>query len=146
MKTHRDAATRSTAFVAVALLLAACGAQDAGTDAGRAPADRQGGTAAMQAGGAPDSAQAQERLLANANLITPDAARIVSYRETGVRFEGPQQMQSAIVSYEAELEFAADTYFLSDHKAGDRAQVYGEIEYLNEGGAWRLLTMDINPR
>ncbi|MBX3702733.1 MAG: hypothetical protein KF822_03045 [Steroidobacteraceae bacterium] len=94
----------------------------------------------------PDPAQAQQRLLANANMVTPNAARIVSYHETGVRFEGPPQMQVAIVSYEAELEFIADTYFHVDQKAGDRARVHGEVEYVNEGGGWRLITMGIYPR
>lgn len=63
-----------------------------------------------------------------------------------LRFEGPPEMQSAIVQYEAELEFTADTYFHTDHKAGDRAPVQGEIEYVNESGNWRLLTMGIYPR
>lgn len=55
-------------------------------------------------------------------------------------------MQSAIVQYEAEREFTADAYFHTDHKAGDHALVQGEIEYVNEGGNWRLLTMGIRPR
>jgi hypothetical protein len=55
-------------------------------------------------------------------------------------------MLTAIVNYEAELEFTADTYFVADHKAGDRAKVYGEAEYLKEGGNWRLVTMGIYPR
>lgn len=128
-------ATRGMALAAAfALLLGACGG---GQDAGP--------VAAAPARG-PDPAMAQERLLANANMVTPDAARIVSYCETGVRYEGPPEMQAAIVSYEAELEFTADTYFHTDHKAGDRAQVYGEVEYLKEGGNWRILTMGIFPR
>jgi hypothetical protein len=144
-------ATRGMGLAAAfALLLGACGGgQDGGPDAAGpaatgAAVDEQPAAAAPARG--PDPAMAQERLLANANMVTPDAARIVSYRETGVRYEGPPEMQAAIVSYEAELEFTADTYFHTDHKAGDRAQVHGEVEYLNEGGNWRLLTMGIYPR
>jgi hypothetical protein len=148
----RLAGTISHVFTAaaLALLLSACGgSQDAG------PAGAQPGTEAAPAGAppapatsgnGPDPAQAQERLLANANMITPDAARLVSYDETGVRYDGPPEMLTAIVSYEAELEFTADTYFHTDHKAGDRAKVYGEVEYLKEGGNWRLVTMGIYPR
>jgi len=134
------------AFLCV-LHLTACGGgsgpDKAQPDAGDGTADTP---AAATAGSGPDPALAQERLLANANMVVPNAARIVSYHETAVRYDGPPEMQSAIVSYEAELEFTADTYFVTDHKAGDRAQVYGEIEYLNEGGAWRLMTMGVDPR
>lgn len=142
--------SRLLVVLMLASLAASCGGtQDPVPDARQPAADAAtaGATsAAMPPGGAPDPAAARERLLANANMVTPDAARIVSYQETAVRYEGPAEMRSAIVSYEAELEFTADTYFHTDHKAGDRAQVYGEIEYLNEGGNWRLLTMDIDPR
>jgi hypothetical protein len=142
----------SQAFTATALvlLLSACGgagdADPAGAqpDAAGAPGDAPSSLATSGRG--PDPAQAQERLLANTNMITPDSTRIVSYSETSVRYEGPTEMQTAIVSYEAELEFTADTYFHTDHKAGDRVQVYGEAEYLNEGGNWRLVTMGIYPR
>ncbi|HXV40104.1 MAG TPA: hypothetical protein VD701_03975 [Steroidobacteraceae bacterium] len=128
--------------------LAACGGGTSGPDAAQPGGDDSsaGATAAATLAGGPDPALAQERLLANANMVVPDAARIVSYKETAVRYDGPPEMQTAIVSYEAELEFTADTYFHTDHKAGERAQVYGEIEYLNEGGHWRLMTMGIDPR
>lgn len=130
------------------LQLAACGGGTSAPDADRSDGDEAaaGTTAAATPARGPDPALAQERLLANANMAVPDAARILSYQETAVRYEGPPEIQAAIVSYEAELEFTADTYFHSDHKAGDRAQVYGEIEYLNEGGNWRLMTMGIYPR
>jgi len=134
-----------SAILTCGWLAAGCGGRDPGISptppvAGGTPAPAQ------SSGSGPDPAQAQERLLANANMITPDAARIVSYNETGVRYEGPAEMQGAIVSYEAELEFTADTYFQTEHKAGDRAQVYGEIEYIKEGGNWRLIQMGIYPK
>jgi len=146
---ERTSVQALAAVTALVLALSACGGgSDAGPDATAASKDGATGDTppTLKLGGAPDSAAAQERLLFNANAAVPDAARIVSYAETGVRFEGPPEMQSAIVRYEAELEFTADTYFLADHKAGDRALVLGEIEYLNEGGTWRLLTMGIYPR
>lgn len=144
----RLAMLRMGVVLFLSLQLAACGGGTSGPDAEQ-PGDggaTAGATAAATPARGPDPALAQERLLANANMAVPDAARIVSYQETEVRYEGPPEMQSAIVSYEAELEFTADTYFHTDHKAGDRARVYGEIEYLNEGGNWRLLTMGIYPR
>lgn len=137
------------AAMALALLLAGCGGGSGESADGAAASNDDAigdSPPKLKLGGAPDSAAAKERLLFNANLVTPDAARIVSYTETGVQFEGPPEMQSAIVHYEAELEFTADTYFHTEHKAGDRALVQGEIEYLNEGGNWRLLTMGIYPR
>lgn len=141
-------ATPGAAVVYLSVLqLAACGGgsgpDTAQPDSGDGVA---GAPAASTTGSGPDPALAQERLLANANMVVPNAVRLVSYRETAVRYDGPPEMQGAIVSYEAELEFTADTYFLTDHKAGDRARVYGEIEYINEGGNWRLMTMDIYPR
>ncbi len=148
MTSKRLATPRAGVALFLALQLAACGGGSPGSDAaqpGAGEAAAGSAAAAMPARG-PDPALAQERLLANANMITPGAARIVSYKETGVRYDGPAEMQSAIVSYEAELEFTADTYFHTDHKAGDRVQVYGEIEYLNEGGNWRILTMGVDPR
>lgn len=138
---------RIAAVVVAAMLLAACGG---GNEGGGTPAAATASDAAPASatatGSGPDPAAAQERLLFNANLAVPDSARLVSYRETGVRYDGPDEMQSAIVSYEAELEFVADSYFTQEHKAGDRVQVYGEIEYMREGGQWRLMTMDTNPR
>lgn len=138
-----------TAAAALALLLAGCGGgSEGGADGAVMSKDGAAGESppTLKLGGAPDSAAAKERLLINANLITPDAARLVSYTETGVQFEGPPEMQSAVVHYEAELEFTADTYFHADHKAGDHERVYGEIEYLNEGGQWRIIAMGIHPR
>lgn len=144
----RLAMPRMGVVLFLSLQLAACGGRNSGPDAAQ-PGDASataGSTATATLAGGPDPALAQERLLFNANMAVPNATRIVSYQETTVRYEGPPEMQSAIVSYEAELEFTADTYFHADHKAGDRARVYGEIEYLNEGGNWRLLTMGIYPR
>ncbi len=148
----KDIRTMAGGWVVAALaaLLAGCGGgSDDARDDSAEPA--VGATAASSAAspklsGAPDPAAAKERLLFNANAITPDAARLVAYTETGVDFDGPEGMESAIVRYEAELEFTADTYFLAEHKAGDRVLVQGEIEYLNEGGNWRLLTMGTDPR
>lgn len=148
MTSKRLAMPRVGMVLFLVLPMAACGGGTPGSDAARPGGDETAGgpTPAAAPVRGPDPALAQERLLANTNMITPDAARIVSYKETAVRYEGPAEMQSAIVSYEAELEFTADTYFLTDHRAGDRVQVYGEIEYLNEGGNWRILTMGIDPR
>ncbi|MGQ0384391.1 MAG: hypothetical protein ACT4UP_06910 [Gammaproteobacteria bacterium] len=129
-----------------ALLAAGCGG---GSDATPSSDGAESGDTPPQlklAGSGPDPALAQERLLANANMSVPGAASIVSYTETGVQYDGPPEMQSAIVNYEAELEFSADTYFHKDHKAGERAKVYGEAEYLNEGGTWRLIQMGIYPK
>lgn len=148
MDSERLAMPRMGVVLFLVVQLAACSGGTSGPDAAQPDGDDStaGATAAATPAGGPDPALAQERLLANANMAVPDAARIVSYKETAVRYEGPAEMQAAIVSYEAELEFTANTYFHTDHKAGDRAQVYGEIEYLNEGGNWRLMTMGIYPR
>lgn len=148
MNSKRLAMPRMGVVLFLVLQLAACGGGTSGPDAAQPGADDStaGTPAAATPARGPDPALAQERLLANANMAVPDAARIVSYKETAVRYEGPPEMLAAIVNYEAELEFTADTYFHTDHKAGDRAQVYGEIEYLNEGGNWRLMTMGIYPR
>lgn len=137
---------RLLAGLAFAILLSACGSGQAPAGDGADAATGDQPPSLKAAGSGPDPAQAQERLLANANMAVPEAARILSYRETGVRYEGPDQMRTAIVTYEAELEFTADTYFHADHKAGERARVYGEIEYLNDGGGWRLVTMGIYPK
>ncbi len=150
MEHLRLAASGGRAAAAVmALLLAGCGA-GSGESADGATAFNDGAAGdtppKLKQGGAPDSAAAKGRLLFNANLAVPDAAQLVSYTETSVQFEGPPEMQFAVVHYEAELEFTADTYFHTDHKAGDHARVQGEIEYVNEGGNWRLLTMGIHPR
>lgn len=143
---HRSVRRSAVSFATIAWLLGACGG---GTDSATqesASLATDDASASPMLQGSPDPAAAKERLLANANMAVPDAARLVSYTETGVNFEGPPEMASAIVQYEAELEFTADTYFHADHKAGDRVQVYGEIEYLNEGGDWRLMVMGIYPR
>lgn len=138
---------RIAGVVVAAMLLAACGGgNEGGGTPAAATAENAAPASATATGSGPDPAAAQERLLFNANLAVPDSARLVSYRETGVRYDGPDEMQSVIVSYEAELEFVTDTYFHTDHKAGERSQVYGEIEYMKEGGQWRLMTMDIHPR
>jgi len=126
-----------------AVLLGACGG---GSDPALPSADATGGDSPPMLKMGPDLQLAKDRLLINANMTVPDAARIVSFEQTGIQFEGPPEMQSAIVNYEAELEFTADTYFHSEHKAGSRHKVYGEAEYLNEGGNWRLLLMGIHPR
>jgi hypothetical protein len=127
--------------------LAACGGgSDVPQPGAAAPAGESSAATGSVSGAGPDPAQAKERLLFNANVTVPNAAKLLSYAETDVRFEGPPEMQFAIVKYEAELEFVADTYFHKDHKAGERHKVYGEIEYVNEGGNWRILTMEIDPR
>lgn len=148
MDSKRVATPRMGVVLFLVLHLASCGGGTPAPDAAQSDGDGSaaGTTAEAAPARGPDPALAQERLLANANMAVPDAARIVSYKETAVRYEGPPEMQAAIVSYEAELEFIADTYFHTDHKAGDRTRVYGEIEYLNEGGNWRLMTMGIHPR
>ena len=33
-----------------------------------------------------------------------------------------------------------------EHKAGERAKVFGEAEYFDEGGTWSLIAMGIYPR
>jgi hypothetical protein len=147
----RDNRMKIGGWVAAALaaLLAGCGggSDTAHEDSTAAAAGSVAESASSpKLSGAPDSAAAKERLLFNANVTMPDAARLVAYTETGVDFDGPEGMESAIVRYEAELEFTADTYFLAEHKAGDRVLVQGEIEYLNENGNWRLLTMGVDPR
>ncbi len=97
-------------------------------------------------GTGPDPAAAQARILAQVNRITPKAGRLVSYTETGAYYEGPPDLQSALVNFEAELEFVADTYFHGDRQAGDRVPLYGEVEYANEGDGWRLLRLAVHPR
>jgi hypothetical protein len=128
-------------------LLGGCGGgSDAPAHEAGAPSGESAAAAGSVSGTGPDPAQAKERLLINANMTVPDSAKLLSYAETDVRIEGPAEMQTAIVSYEAELEFVADTYFHKDHKAGERHKVYGEVEYVNEGGNWRIMTMGIHPR
>jgi hypothetical protein len=85
---------------------------------------------------------ARERLLLNANLTVPNAARLVSFTENKRDVDGP----SVIVHYDAELEFVADTYFHDEHKAGERHKVYGEAEYFNEAGNWTLVALGVYPR
>ena len=128
-----------------AVLLGACGGSDPAAP-GTSAADGDSPPTLNLGGAGPNLQLAKDRLLINANMTVPDAARIVSFEQTGIQFDGPPEMQSAIVSYEAELEFTADTYFHAEHKAGTRHKVYGEAEYLNEGGNWRLLMMGIHPR
>jgi hypothetical protein len=48
--------------------------------------------------------------------------------------------------FEAELEFTGDAYFRGERKAGAHVQVYGEVEYITEGGGWRVLRMAIYDR
>ena len=121
------------------LLVAACGGAP---DTAATAADADGGAPAQATSGGPDLAVARERLLLNANLVNPEAARLVSFAETKRDVDGP----SVVVHYEAELEFVADTYFHTDHKAGDHEKVFGEAEYFNEGGTWSLVAMGIYPR
>ena len=97
-------------------------------------------------GTGPDPRLAVERLQTEINRITPGAGRIISYAETGAHYEGPEEMKSALVNFEAELEFAGDAYFYGDRKAGEHQQVYGEVEYIQEGDGWRVLRMSIYPR
>jgi hypothetical protein len=97
-------------------------------------------------GTGPDPRLAVVRLQAEINRITPGAGRLVSYAETGANYEGPEEMQSALVNFEAELEFTGDAYFRGERKAGAHVQVYGEVEYITEGGGWRVLRMAIYDR
>lgn len=97
-------------------------------------------------GTGPDPGLGVARLQVEVNRITPGAGRLVSYAETGAHYEGPEEMQTALVNFEAELEFAGNGYFHGDRKAGERVQVYGEVEYVTEGGGWRVLRMAIYPR
>jgi len=131
---------RIASVVLAALLGAACsGGSDVPAPAAEPSANSSSGSASS---GGPNLALARERLLVNANLITPDAARLVSFTETQRNVDGP----SVVVSYEAELEFTADTYFHTEQKAGDHAKVFGEAEYFNEGGDWTLVAMGIYSR
>lgn len=133
-------------IISLAMFMVLLGACGGGSDSAAPGSAATGDSPPVLELGGPDLQLAKDRLLINANMTVPDAARIVSFEQTGIRFDGPPEMQSAIVNYEAELEFVADTYFHSDHKAGTRHKVYGEAEYINEGGNWRLLMMGIHPR
>ncbi len=131
--------------VAIAVLLTgwlcACGgASGSGQPSAGANDDGVTSPSLTQGADGPDPAVAKERLLFNANMNVPDSARIVSCSETGVRHEGPPGLRTAIVDYEAELEFTADTYFHDEQKAADREKGYGAIEYAIGNGKWRLLT------
>jgi len=97
-------------------------------------------------GSGPDPAAAVARLLTQVNKVKPESARVVTYTEVGAYYEGPDDLRSALVNYEAELEFVADGYFRGERKAGARVPVYGEVEFINEGGGWRLLSMAVYPR
>lgn len=97
-------------------------------------------------GSGPDPIAAHRRILAQVNRITPQAGRLVSYTETGAYYEGPPDLQTALVNFEAELEFVANTYFHGDRQAGERVSLYGEVEYANEGDGWRLLRLAVHPR
>jgi hypothetical protein len=96
-------------------------------------------------GDGPDTAAAVARLLTEVNLVGPGAGRVLAYAETGAYYEGPPELRSALVNFEAEIEFVGDSHFHGQRKAGDRAKVYGEVEYINEGSGWRLLRMPIYP-
>lgn len=131
--------TRIAGLALVALLVVAC--SGGGSDATAPEADAGPGNAPASSRG-PDLALARERLLVNANLTVPDAAKIVSFTETERTVDGP----SVVVAYEAELEFVTDTYFHAEHKAGEHHKVFGEAEYFDDAGSWRLVAMGIYPR
>lgn len=97
-------------------------------------------------GNGPDPGLAVARLQTEINRITPGAGRVLSYAETGAHYEGPEEMRTALVNFEAELEFAGGAYFRGDRRAGERVQVYGEVEYITEAGSWRILRMAIYHR
>ena len=97
-------------------------------------------------GSGPDPTAAVARLLAWINRVRPDSGRVVTYTEVGAYYEGPEGLRSALVNYEAELEFVADGYFAGERKAGERLQVYGDVEYIDEGNGWRLLRLAAYPR
>ena len=71
---------------------------------------------------------------------------MISYTVIGEYVDGPPGLRSALINYEAELEFTADTHFHGDHKPGERLPLYGEIEYVNEGDGWRVLSVAVISR
>ena len=97
-------------------------------------------------GGGPDPTAAQARILVEVNRITPHSGRLISYTVTGDYEEGPAGSRSALINFEAELEFIAETYFRGERKAGDRVSLYGEVEYGDEGDGWRVLRLGVYPR
>lgn len=97
-------------------------------------------------GTGPDQEAAVARLTAWTNRVTPGASRVASYTEVGAYYEGPDSLRSALVNYEAELEFVADGYFAGRRAAGERLSVYGDIQYIDEGDGWLLLGMAVHPR
>ena len=134
--------TRIAGLALVALLVVACSGGGSDATAPEAGAGSGNASSAPASSRGPDLALARERLLVNVNLIVPDAAKIVSFTETERTVDGP----SVVVAYEAELEFVTDTYFHAEHKAGDHHKVFGEAEYFDDGGSWRLVAMGIYPR
>ena len=97
-------------------------------------------------GSGPDPAAAVARLLAWINRVKPESGRVATYTEIGAYYEGPDGLRSALVNYEAELEFVADGYFRGARKAGERLQVYGDVQFIDEGGGWQLLSLAVYPR
>ena len=97
-------------------------------------------------GTSPDPAAAVFRLQTWINRVTPDSGRVVTYTEVGAYYEGPEGLRSAHVNYEAELEFVAAGYFRGARKAGERLEVYGDVQFIDEGGGWQLLSMAVHPR
>jgi hypothetical protein len=82
-------------------------------------------------GTGPDAGLGVARLQAEIDRITPGAGRVVTYAETGAHYEGPAEMRSALVNFEAEAEFARDAFFRGERKAGERARFEGEVEYVS---------------
>lgn len=97
-------------------------------------------------GSGPDPTAAIKGILARVNLITPGAGRVDSYTEVGAHYDGEQGPRSALVNFEAQLSFVAETYYHGERKPGDHVQVYGDVEYLDEGDGWRLLGLSLFPR
>lgn len=97
-------------------------------------------------GTSPDPAAAVARLLAWINRVKPGTGRVATYTEVGAYYEGPEDLRSALVNYEAELEFVADGYFRGARKAGEQLAVYGDVEFIDEGDGWRLLRLAVYPR
>jgi hypothetical protein len=97
-------------------------------------------------GSGPDPTAAQASILFEVNRITPQAGRLISYTVTGDYEEGAPGLRSALINFEAELEFTADANFRGDRKSGDRMFLYGEVEYLDEGDGWRVLRLGVYPR
>jgi len=96
-------------------------------------------------GSGPDPSVAVTRLLAQVNFVKPGSARVMTYAEIGAYYEGREDLRSALVNFEAEVEFIADGFFRGERKTGERVPVYGDVEFIDEGEGWQLLSMAVYP-